>query len=129
MANPTFVSGGTTRTFKPGNIQATLLSDTPRQRKQVSSNGTVRILEVSTTDDRFIDIRVVALPRADIGSFHGYDSMRTFLLTTVNWAATTWTFTDTDGDAFTVRVWSDSFDLEELLKDQFDGRLLLRVEV
>ncbi len=129
MADPKFVSGGTTRTFKPGNIQATRLADSPRQRPLVSSDGTVRILEVSATDDRFIEIEVVALPKADVGSFHGYDSMRTFLITTVNWAETTWTFTDTDGDAFTVRYWSDTFDLEEGKKDHFGGRLLLRVEV
>ena len=129
MANPTFVSGGTTRTFKPGNIQATRVADSPRQRPLVSSDGTVRILEVSTTDDRFIEIEVVALPRADNGSFHGYDSMRTFLLTTVNWAETSFTFNDTDADAFTVRYWSESFDLEETKKDEYSGRLLFRVEV
>lgn len=127
MANPTMVIGGTTETFKPGNIQATLLSDTPRQRKLISSNGTTRILEISTTDDRFIEIEVVALPRADNGSFSGYDSLRTFLLTTANWAETEITFTDTDGDAFTVRYWSDTFDLLEHKKDEFSGRLLFRV--
>ena len=129
MANPTFVSGGTTETFKPGNIQATLLTDAPRQRLLVSSDGTIRVLETSTTDDRLIDIEVVALPLADNGSFSGYTSMRAFLLTTVNWAETTWTFTDTDGDAFTVRYWSDTFDLFETKKDEYAGSLLLRVEV
>jgi len=129
MANPTFVSGGTTETFKPGNIQATRVPDSPRQRLQVSSNGSVRVLEVSTTDDRFIEIEVVALPLDDNGSFSGYTSMRAFLLTIVNWAETTWTFTDTDGDAFTVRYWSDTFDLFEHKKDEYSGRLLLRVEV
>ena len=38
MANPTFDDGVTTLTFKPGNIQARRLTDTPRQRKQVSSS-------------------------------------------------------------------------------------------
>ena len=129
MANPTMVEGATTRTFRPGNIQATRVPDSPRQRRQVSSNGTVRILEVSTIDDRFVEIEVVQLPKADDGSFQGYDSLRTFLLTTVNWAEKTFTFTDTDGDALTVRYWSDLFDLDEVKKDVWSGRLLFRVEV
>ena len=129
MADPTMVESATTKTFKPGNIQATRVPDSPRQRGLVSSSGTVRVLELSATDDRFIHVQVVALPRADNGSYAGYDSLRTFLLTTVNWATTTFTFTDTDGDAFTVRYWSKSFDLLEHKKDEFSGELLFRVEV
>ena len=129
MANPTFVKDATTKTFRPGNIQATLLSDQHRQRRLVSSDGTVRVLEVSTVDDRLIQIRVVQLPRADDGSFAGYDSLRTFLNTTINWAQNTFTFTDADSDSFTVRWWSDSLDLEETKKDVFEGSFLLRVEV
>ena len=129
MANPTFVKDATTKTFRPGNIQATLLSDQHRQRRLVSSDGTVRVLEVSTVDDRLIQIRVVQLPRADDGSFAGYDSLRTFLNTTINWAQNTFTFTDADSDSFTVRWWADSLDLEETKKDVFEGSFLLRVEV
>ena len=129
MANPTMVEGGTTRTFRPGNIQARRVPDSSRQRALVSSNADVRILEVSTTDDRFIEIAVVEIPKADDGVFHGYDSLRTFLLTTVNWKAITFTFTDTDTDAFTVRYWSDFFDLSEIRKDVWSGSLLFRVEV
>lgn len=132
MANPTFDDGVTTLTFKPGNIQARRLTDTPRQRKQVSSNGTVRILEVSTADDRFIQIEIVQLPRADVGAYSGYDSLRTFIRTDLNWAENTFTFTDADSDAFTVRYWSDNFLLEEApsgsRKDIHEGQLLLRVE-
>lgn len=130
MANPTMVEGATTKTFRAGNIQATKVFDRPRQRKLVSSDGTVRILEISTTDDRWIIIKVVELPLADDGPFSGYTSLRTFLLTTVNWAEKTFTFTDTDGDAFTVRYWDDEFLLEEMIKDQsWKGTLLFRVEV
>ena len=122
------VKGATTKTFRAGNIQAKLLEDQPRQRKLVSTDGTVRIIEVSATDERIIEVEVVALPLADDGSFAGYTSLRTFLLTTCNWAENTLVFTDADGDAFTVRFWSDSFALPEALKDVFDGTLLFRVE-
>lgn len=129
MANPTMVLGGTTRTFRPGCIQATRNCDGNRQRKLVSSDGTVRIIEVSNVDDRFIEILVNQLPRVDEGSYHGRDSLRTFLVTTVNWAETTFTFTDADGDQFTVRYWDKEFDLTEGKKDLFGGKLLFRVEV
>lgn len=133
MANPTFDDGVTTLTFRPGNIQARRLTDTPRQRKHVSSNGTVRIIEVSSTDDRMIEVNVIALPRQDGGGYSGRDSLRTFIRTDLNWAENTFTFTDADSDAFTVRYWSDNFLLEEARpgsrKDVFEGTLLLRVEV
>jgi len=123
------VEGGTTETFRPGNIQARLLTDIARQRRSLSTNSTVRVVEVSATDERMIEVQVVALPRADDGSFSGRDSLRTFLLTTVNWAEKAFTFTDTDGDAFTVRYWDESFELVEDQKDVFSGVLLFRVEV
>jgi len=129
MANPTMVSGGTTRTFRPGCIQAVRVPDRNRQRRLVSSNATVRIIEVSATDDRFVEVTVNQLPKADEGSYHGRDSLRTFLLTTVNWAETAFTFNDTDGDAFSVRYWDTEFNLEEVKKDIFSGKLLFRVEV
>lgn len=129
MANPTLVETATTRTFRPGNFQAALVEDHPRQRKLVSSDGTVRILEVSTTDDRFIRVTIEQLPLADDGSFHGYTSLRTFLLTTLNWAQTTATLTDADGDSWTVRYWDTLFALREVKKDVFSGVLLFRVEV
>jgi len=128
MANPTMVYLATTKTFRAGNIQAKLIEDTPRQRKLVSSDGTSRIIEVSTTDERMIEISVVALPLADDGSYAGYTSLRTFLLTTVNWAENTFALTDADGDSFTVRLWSDSFSLSEEQKDVYEGTLLFRVE-
>lgn len=129
MANPTFVKDATTKTFRPGNIQATLLTDVHRQRRMLSSDGTVRVLEVSTTDDRLIQIKIVQLPLADDGSFAGYTSLRTFLNTTVNWAQNTFTFTDADSDSFTVRFWSEEFALEEVKQGVFEGSFLLRVEV
>ena len=69
------------------------------------------------------------LPLADDGSFAGYTSLRTFLNTTVNWAQTTFTFTDADSDSFTVRYWSEEFALEEVKQGVFEGAFLLRVEV
>lgn len=123
------VIGGTTRTFRPGCIQAIRVPDRNRQRRLVSSDGTVRIIEVSDTDDRFVEVIVNRLPKADEGSYHGRDSLRTFLLTTANWAENTIVFTDTDSDAFTVRYWGDEFLLEEVKKDIFSGKLLFRVEV
>lgn len=128
MANPTMVSGATTRTFRPGCIQAAKVPDRNRQNRLVSSNGTVRIIEVSAVDDRFIEITVNQLPRADEGSYHGAASLRTFLTSTVNWAQTAFTFTDTDGDSFSVRYWDAEFLLEEVKKDIFSGKLLFRVE-
>jgi len=119
----------TTLNFRAGNIQATRLSDSPRRRNTVSTNGTVSVVEVSATDDRFIELEFVALPRADDGLFAGYDSLRTFVLTTVNWAEQVWVFNDNDGDSFNVRIWPQTLDLIETKKDQFDGQLLLRVEV
>ena len=129
MPNPTMVEGATTKTFRPGNIQVRRVPDSPRQRGKVSSNGTVRVIEISATDDQFVEIEVVQIPKADDGSFDGYDSLRTFLLTTVNWKEKTFTFTDTDGDALTVRYWSSAFDMDEVKKDIWSGRLLFRVEV
>ena len=119
----------TTLQFRPGNVQATVLYDEQRKRNLVSSNGTVRIVEMSATNDRFIELKIVALPRADDGVFAGYDSLRTFLLTTVNWAQEVWTYNDNDGDSFEVRVWPHTFDFSESKKDEFSGTLLLRVEV
>ena len=123
------VKDAVTRTFRPGCIQATRVPDQCRQRRLVSSDGTVRIVEVSDTDERFVEVVVNELPKADEGSYHGYDSLRTFLLTTVNWTEETFTFTDTDGDSFTVRFWDSEFALEEVRKDIWSGRLLFRVEV
>ncbi len=123
-----FVSGSTTLMFRPANIQSTLLFDQPLQRKMVSSQGTVRILEISPTDQRFIDVRIVVLPRADDSPFNGYDALRSFLLTTVNWAETVWTFNDNDGDSFSVRIWPQVFGLTETKFDEFGGRILLRIE-
>lgn len=129
MANPTFVKGGTTLTFKPGTCQAKRIPDRPRQRKLVSSDGTVRVLEISSVDDRFINLQFVEIPSADSGSFSGRNNLRTFIVTTVNWSELTFTFTDADSDSFTVRWWDEEFDLAEAVKDQWNGRMTLRIEV
>ena len=123
-----FVYLTTTLMFKPGNIQSTRLYDEQRKRNMVSTNGTVRIVEMSATDDRFIELDVVALPRVDDSPFSGYDSLRTFLMTTVNWAEQVWVLHDNDGDNFNVRIWPHTFALTETRLDEFDGPLLLRIE-
>jgi hypothetical protein len=132
MANPTMNDGSTTLTFRAGCIQARRLPYIPRQRKLVSSNGDVRILEVSAVDEKFIEIDVVSLPRADEGSYDGRDSLLAFIQDDLNWAENTFTFTDADSDSSTVRYWSDDFLLEEAIsgrrKDSYDGKILLRVE-
>jgi hypothetical protein len=74
-------------------------------------------------------VTVNKLPRTDEGSYHGTDSLETFLTSTVNWAETTFTFTDADGDSFTVRYWDEEFNLSEGKKDIFSGKLLFREEV
>jgi hypothetical protein len=134
VANPTLVEGATTLTFHPGQFVVRRIPDSPRQRKLVSSDGTVRVLEVSTTDDRFLEVVITALPSADGGGFSGRNSLRTFILTNLNWAETTATLTDADSDSLTVRFWGDELDLQEAAsdqerKDQWSGRLLFRVEV
>ena len=88
----------------------------------------VRIIETSAVDDRFVEVTVNHLPKADEGSYDGRDSLRTFLTSTVNWAETAFTFNDADGDAFSVRYWDSEFLLEEVKKDIFSGKLLFRVE-
>ena len=127
MANPTFVKGGTTLTFMPSWVQAPHMQEAARQRALVSSNADVKVLEISTTDDRFVEL-LISLPREDNGAFEGYDSLRTFIITTVNWRENTFTFTDADGDSFTVRIWDD-LNLRETKKDVFEGTLMLREEV
>lgn len=132
MAIVSFNDGVDNLIFKPGNMQARRLQYSPRQRKLVSSNGTSRIIEISSVDELIIEIDVIQLPREDSGSYHGRDSLLTFIETNLNWAEETFTFTDADGDAHTVRYWSDDFLLEEAVpgarKDAYDGKLVLRVE-
>lgn len=132
MASPTLDDGSTTLTFQPSEFVVKRIPDRSRQRRMVSTDGTVRIIEVSDTDDRFVEVDITALPTADTGSFSGRNSLRTFILTDLNWAQNTATLTDADGDALTVRFWDGQFDIREAVgqdrKDTWTGKLLFRVE-
>lgn len=120
--NPTIL------TFSAGDFIVGRIPDVNRQRRLVSTNGTVRIIEVSDEDDRFLDIEVQRLPTSDIGSFSGRNSLRSLLLTEVNWAEKPVIIKDADGDSFLGRYWDDAFDLAEGPKDQWSGELRVRLE-
>lgn len=128
MADPTFEeSGGTTLTFRPGNLQATRVPTAPRQRRVESVDRGVFTTEVAAKDTQRIIIEIVQLPEADEGSYSGYSSLRTFIRSTVNYAASKFVFTDTDGDAWTVRFWDPRLELEEVQKGVWEGRMTLWV--
>lgn len=133
MADPTLDDGNTTHTFRPGQFVVTDIPDIVRQRKHVSTDGTARVYEVSTTDGREIVVGIRGLPTSDEThsgtTYSGRDSLRTFLTSTANWAETVLTLTDTDGDSYSVRYWDDEFALNEPKRDVWRGQLTFRIEV
>lgn len=120
------VKGSTTLTFKPGNLQVRDVEYEPVQNRLVSSGGTVRVYEPTDHEVRTLHLKVVELPKADAGSYAGRDSLVSFIEDDIDWLQSTFTFTDTDGDAFTVSWWEPRLDLREIRQDVFSGRLVVR---
>lgn len=120
------VYDATTLTFRPGCIQHVVTRREARQRRFLSSDGSVRIREVASQKDDIFQVRLQQLHRADEGSFSGWDSLRTFLTATSDFARNTITFTDADGDVHLLRLWSPAIRVREVKQDVFEGVLVFR---
>ena len=126
------MAGGTvafgTVTLRDGNCVVLNKATVGIQTFGVSESGKVKIANVSSNQVTLLNIHIQMLQKDDEASNDGYDTLYTFITSTINYRDTSFTFVDADGDSFTVRYWNDTFALREVKLDVFDGQIVLRVE-
>lgn len=127
MANPTFSrSGVPTMTFSRGDAFPRPLEGDEGQLVAESEAGTVRVATMHGVVE-FFTLNFngpTRLPTAD------YDAMRVFLLDPiVNLRANTFTWTDTDSTARTVRYWDGLSQFHPSSSGFYQGTLVLRKEL
>lgn len=127
MALPTWVkSGVSTVTFSRGDRFPRPLEGSEGQLVAESEAGTVRVATLHAVV-RFYTMNFAGqtrLPTAD------YDAMRTFLLDPlVNLSANSFTWTDTDGTARTVRYMDGLSQFSPSSSGFYQGSILLREEL
>ena len=127
MALPTWSkSGVTTVTFSRGDSYPRPLEGQEGQLVAESEAGTVRVATLHAVI-RFYTMNFsgpTRLPTAD------YDAMRTFLLNTlVNLSANTFTWTDSDSTARTVRYMDGLSQFSPSSSGFYQGNILLREEL
>ena len=126
MALPSFSkSGVTTMTFSRGDAWPRRTPGDERQLVGVSEGKQVRVATLSVPEE-FIVLDFAgqtALPSAD------YANLSVFLRNAlINFRATSFTFTDTDASARTVRYWGGFYELTQTSSGRYQGVLTLRVE-
>lgn len=100
MRNPTFSKAGvTTVTFSRGVLFPIRKSTNKRQLMNFASGGTPYVLTMSTNKDIFIDISFANLTATDISNLITF-----FDDAAVNWRASTFTYTDSENTATTIRL-------------------------
>ena len=120
MANPKFTSGANELQFSRGLVYPV---HKPHEKIQVTDRTAGGTLQV---EDLGIDMHTRSLvfkklPQTD------YDSLRTWYDTICDGAANTFTYTDEDGNADTVRMLTNPLDFREVFHQKFSGELLLEI--
>lgn len=124
MSYPTLTKGGvTTVTFSRGNTFPADTTYHPRQSIGIAEAGQVRVSTLSDPEI-FMPVQFEALPEADINALLAFlqDPL-------VNWAAFSVTYTDTDGDAWTVRIVDTTFTRSQVASGLYNVKLLFRREL
>lgn len=124
MALPTFSkSGMTTLTFSRGNIFPSVHDYDPQQSIGVSYAGTRRVATIRSAEETF-DLVFERLPSADYTALLAW-----FTDADINWSAESFTYTDVNGTATTVRYLGGSFQFPQVGPSLYSGRIPLVKEV
>ena len=126
----TFVLGGSTITFT-GFIFPFVHTYSHHQNRDIAEDGTARVYDRGVTE-RFIGINL-----NEKNHTNATTNLRTFIITTVTFSLTTFTFTpdagmnvgNGDGGAVTVRFWGGSLVEHQWAYQKYDYDILLRVEI
>jgi hypothetical protein len=123
LSYPTFSKAGmTTLVFSRGNVYPDRHVYQPRQVVARSEAGQTRVATLSEPDETF-PLVFERLPLVD------YEALRSWLLhPTINWQASSFTYTDTAGVATVVRYVDTAFDLAQVAPGRFSGAITLRRE-
>ena len=123
MAYPTFSKTGmTTLTFARGNVFPSLHSYEAVQRIGRSYAGTFRVATLRVPDEAFT-LAFERLPLADYTALVGW-----FTHTLLNWAANSFTYTDTAGVATIVRYLAGNLSMPEVASGLYNVTLELLKE-
>jgi hypothetical protein len=124
MAYPTFSKATlTTVVFSKGDVYPGRSPETFHQVVGVSEGGQVRVHEVSPPE-RFLVRVFERMPQEDRDNY--YNWIHNAL---INGRLGTFTFTDTDSTAYTVRWWEDTLDLAQVAFGLWTWTTTMRVEV
>lgn len=121
MSNPKFSKTGQSDIELDGYLSYPLSA--PREKIQVTDRTAGGTLQV---EDLGIDIRTFPLA-LELLDQTTRDSLVTWYDEVADGAMNTFTYTDKDGNAFTVRMLTDPLDLPEVSPGRFSGQLLLEV--
>ncbi len=96
----------------------------PRQLRGVAGGGQVKIADLGTAD-HFFDIKINRVSKAHRNAIIAF-----LQHANVNYAQNTFTFTDEDGTAWTVRYWNSSgLDFPHVKGNLYNIKLTLKVEI
>lgn len=124
MAYPTFSKTGmTTLTFARGQVFPDEYLFNPGQLIGYSEAGQVRVATLSDPEE-IVPLLFERLPQSDVDTLVAW--LRNPL---INWAANTFTYTDTTSVAMTVRMVDRSFVRQQVASGLYDVRLTLRKEL
>jgi len=127
MALPIFTKSGATGsplTLAKGRFLPVSDPYKPRQLRGVAGGGQVKVADLGTAD-HFFEIVMNRVSKSD------RNALITFLQhANVNYAQNTFTFTDEDSTAFTVRYWNSSgLNFPRVKGNLYNIKLTLRVEI
>ena len=127
-----------TLSFSPALVQMTRPVRSPNQIRHVALGSQSFIYErASATDEELIveieDIPTLSQTDAN-ASTAGKDDLSSFIVSSLNWSQRTFTFTDPDGEVFSVFYWGGLDSMEEAAgrsnkRDRWTGTLRLRTLV
>lgn len=121
---PTFSKAGVaTFTFDEGVEFPIGRSDVPNQSIGIAVGGAIQVKTYSST------IEQVHTMTFRLNSLDSYDDLYDFFNdSNVNWRANSFTFTDSDGNIYTVRLWQDGIGYTWIAENIYIVSLILRVE-
>ena len=122
--NPTFSkAGAATFTFDEGVDFPIGRGDAPDQSVGEATGGAIQVKTYSSA------VRQVHTMTFRLNSLDSYDDLYNFFDdSNVEWRANSFTFTDSDGNTYTVRLWQDGIGYTWIAENIFVVSLVLRVE-
>ena len=131
---PNRSSPTSTLTFNPTLVKLVQPQPQPIQMRRRSLSGKIYVFTLSTNIEESLPCEFEDLHESDIAGLSGFNSLDTFIRTTVAFSSNTFDLDDPDGDQYTVRYMGGLESFREAegrsrVGTRWTGTILLEVEL